>query len=162
MAVLADGRRALSGSDDNTLRLWDLATGETLRTLEGHSDWVSAVAVLADGSRVVSGSWDDTLRLWDLATGETLRVFKGHTSRVSAVAVLADGRRAVSGSDDNTLRLWDLATGECLAEFVADARVTCVAFAWDDLIVAGSADGRLASTVVVEFRVNPQSGLRCN
>jgi APAF-1 helical domain/WD domain, G-beta repeat len=50
-ALLADGNRALSGSDDNTLRLWDLATGETLRTLEGHSGAVSAVAVLADGSR---------------------------------------------------------------------------------------------------------------
>ena len=69
MAFLPDGRRALSGSEDNTLRLWDLATGETLRTLEGHTTWVIAVAVLADGSRALSGSWDNTLRLWDLATG---------------------------------------------------------------------------------------------
>ncbi len=57
---------------------------------------------------------------------------------VSAVAVLADGRRALSGSYDNTLRLWDLETGKCLAEFTADAAITCVAFARDDLIVAGS------------------------
>ena len=84
--------------DDNTLRLWDLATGETLRTLEGHTCSVSAVAVLADGSRALSGSWDNTLRLWDLATGETLRTLEGHTDRVSAVAVLADGSRALSGS----------------------------------------------------------------
>ena len=75
MAVLADGSRALSGSCDNTLRLWDLATGETLRTLEGHTDWVTAVAVLADGSRALSGSDDNTLRLWDLATGECLAEF---------------------------------------------------------------------------------------
>jgi WD40 repeat protein len=59
------------------------------------------------------------------------------------VTVLDDGSRALSGSNDNTLRLWDCATGECLAEYVADAEVTCVAFAWDDLIVAGSEDGKI-------------------
>jgi WD40 repeat protein len=57
--------------------------------------------------------------------------------------VLADGRHALSGSDDCTLLMWDLATGECLAEYTADAVITCVAFARDDLVVAGSADGRL-------------------
>jgi hypothetical protein len=103
----------------------------------------SQLAVLADGSRALSGSWDNTLRLWDLATGETLRTLEGHTSFVDAVAVLADGSRALSGSRDHTLRLWDLATGECLAEYAADAAITCVAFARDDLIVAGSADGKI-------------------
>jgi WD40 repeat protein len=143
VAVLADGSRALSGSYDNTLRLWDLTTGATLRTLEGHTDWVSGVAVLADGSRALSGSYDNTLRLWDLATGATLRTLEGHTSPVNAVAVAANGSRALSGSGDHTLRLWDLTTGDCLAEFYADAAIGCVAFARDDLIVAGSADGRL-------------------
>ncbi len=79
MAVLADGRRAVSGSWDGTLRLWDLETGKSLRTLEGHTDWVSAVAVLADGRRALSGSEDGTLRLWDLETGESLRTLEGHT-----------------------------------------------------------------------------------
>jgi WD40 repeat protein len=143
VAVLADGRRALSGSWDNTLRLWDLATGETLRTLEGHTSPVNAVAVLADGRRALSGSYENTLRLWDLATGETLRTLNGHTNGVNAVAVLADGSRALSGSYDNTLRLWDLATGASLAEFTADAAISSVAFARDDLIVAGSADGKI-------------------
>ena len=143
MAVLADGRRALSGSGDQTLRLWDLETGETLRTLQGHRSSVYAVAVLADGRRALSGSDDTTLRLWNFKTGATLRTLEGHTDGVSAVAVLADGSRALSGSWDNTLRLWDLATGDCLAEYVADAAVGCVAFAQDDLIVAGSADGRI-------------------
>jgi WD40 repeat protein len=143
VAVLGDGSRALCGSFDNTLRLLDLASGETLRTLEGHTSRVSAVAVLGDGSRALSGSSDTTLRLWDLASGETLRTLEGHTSRVSAVAVLGDGSRALSGSYDHTLRLWDLATGECLAEYYADAAIRCVSFARDDLIVAGSADGHI-------------------
>jgi WD40 repeat protein len=144
VAVLADGRHALSGSSwDRALRLWDLATGETLRTLEGHTGSVSAAAALTDGNRALSGSDDSTLRLWDLATGEILRTLEGHTDGVSAVAVVADGSRALSGSEDYTLRLWDLATGSCLAEYVADAAIGCVAFADEDLIVAGSADGRI-------------------
>ena len=86
---------------------------------------------------------DRTLRLSDLATGETLRTLEGHISEVRAVAVLGDGSRALSGSWDNTLRLWDLASGEALAVYAADAAIDSVAFAQDDLIVAGSADGRL-------------------
>ena len=143
VAFLPAGRRALSGSGDQTLRLWDLETGETLRTLQGHSSSVYAVAVLADGRRALSGSDDTTLRLWNFKTGATLRTLEGHTDGVSAVAVLADGSRALSGSDDHTLRLWDLETGARLAEFTADAAISCGALARDDLIVAGSADGRI-------------------
>jgi WD40 repeat protein len=117
VAFLPDGRRALSGSRDTTLRLWDLETGETLRIVKGHANGVYTMAVLADGRRVLSGSADRTLRLWDLEIGETLSILQGHTSAVCAVAVLADGRRALSGSADRTLRLWDLETGETLRTF---------------------------------------------
>jgi WD40 repeat protein len=142
-AVLADGSRALSGSADGTLRLWDLFTGESPRTFEGHMKAVSAVAVLADGRRALSGSGDGTLRLWDLDTGETLRTIDGLTDWVIAVAVLAGGRRALSASLDETLRLWDLETGICLAGFTAEDAIGCVAVTRDDVVVAGSQDGRV-------------------
>jgi WD40 repeat protein len=118
-------------------------TGETLRTLEGHTNGITAVAVLADDRHALSGSSDNTLRLWDLVTGETRRILKGHTDRVRAVAVRADSGRALSGAWDNTLRLWDLTTGECLADYVADDGIFCAAFARDDLVVAGSKDGKI-------------------
>jgi len=140
--VTADGRGALSGSSDKTLGLWDLATGE-MRALVGHTSRVNAVALIGKSGSALSGSWDTTLRLWDLATGETLRILEGHSSRVNAVAVFANGRRALSGSHDATLRLWDLVSGNCIAEFMADAAINCLAFAHDDLIVAGSDDGRI-------------------
>jgi WD40 repeat protein len=143
VALSADGRRALSGSADHTLRLWDLATGATLRTLKGHSNAVSAVAVQAGDNLALSGSYDHTLRLWDLETGATLRTLEGHSNWVRAVAVQAGDNLALSGSDDHTLRLWDLATGATLAEFTAGAAIICVAFAREDLIVAGSADGSI-------------------
>src|SRR5271165_4544358 len=111
VAALPDGR-ALSASDDNTLRLWDLASGECLRVLEGHSGPVTHVAALAGGC-ALSASDDRHLRLWDLVSGECLRVLEGHSRRVNHVAALP-GARALSASDDRHLRLWDLASGECL------------------------------------------------
>ena len=79
VAALPDGR-AISASWDNTLRLWDLASGQCLRVLEGHSWSVAHVAALPDG-RAISASWDNTLRLWDLASGQCLRVLEGHSDR---------------------------------------------------------------------------------
>ena len=64
VAVFADGKRVVSGSDDGTVKIWDVETGEELRTLSGHSSSVSAVAVFADF--VVSGSWDKTVKIWKM------------------------------------------------------------------------------------------------
>ena len=138
LAVLPDGR-ALSGSEDGTLRLWDLASGES-RVLAGHTGGVTALAVLPDG-RALSGSDDGTLRLWDLASGES-RVLAGHTHRVTALAVLPDGR-ALSGSDDHTLRLWDLASGESRVLAGHTGWVTALAVLPDGRALSGSDDGTL-------------------
>ena len=85
-----------------------------LRTLEGHSNFVTAVSLTPDGRRAVSGSRDKTLRVWDVETGQCLRTLEGHTNWVTAVSLTPDGRRAVSGSWDKTLRVWDVESGRCL------------------------------------------------
>jgi len=112
-----DGMRALSGADDNILRLWDFDTGRCLRVFEGHSDWVLSVALSPDGKYALSGARDKTLRLWDVNTGHCLRVFEGHSNWVLSVALSPDGRHALSGAMDRTLRLWDIDTGRCLRVF---------------------------------------------
>ena len=124
VAVLQDGRRAVTASNDCTLKLWDLETGAEIRTLRGHRrgqqnlNNIEDVAILPDGQHAVSaGRGDHTLKLWDLETGAELRSFVGHTEGVSAVAVSKDGRRILSGSEDRTLKLWDLETGEELRTF---------------------------------------------
>ncbi len=114
VAVTGDGRRAVSASYDKTLKVWDLESGEDLRTLEGHRSAVYAVALTEDGRRAVSGSFDDSLKVWDLESGEALRTLEGHRGTVHAVALTGDGRRAVSGSFDDSLKVWDLESSEAL------------------------------------------------
>jgi WD40 repeat protein len=116
VAVLPDGRWALSGSLDGTIRLWEIDTGAELRKFNGHNEWVYSVAALPDGRRALSGSLDGTMRLWDLYTGAELRRFEGDKGGVRSVAALPDGRRALSLSDQ-VMQLWDLETGAVLREF---------------------------------------------
>ena len=111
VAVTADGRLAVSASEDNTLKVWDLESGRELRTLQGHSNGVTSVAVTADGRFVVSASGDNTIKVWDLESGRELRTLQGHSNGVTSVAIAADGRRAVSAAWDRTLKVWDLESG---------------------------------------------------
>jgi WD40 repeat protein len=151
VAVTPDGRRAVSASGDQTLRLWDLGTGQTIRSFEGHTDRVWAVAVTPDGRRAVSASRDQTLRLWDLGTGQTIRPLEGHTDSVWAVAVTPDGRRAVSASWDKTLRVWDLVSGKEIATFTGESEMLSCAVAPDGrTIVAGDILGQVHFLRLVE------------
>ena len=143
MAVTPDGKQAVSASDDQTLKVWDLASGRELRTLAGHSSFVSAVTVAPDGKQAVSASWDNTLKVWDLASGRETRTLTGHTEWVNALAVTPDGKHAASACRDHTLKVWDLATGTAVATFTCDAPTACCVFAGDRKIVAGDASGRV-------------------
>jgi WD40 repeat protein len=91
-----------------------LPSGQLVRTLEGHTDPVSAVVVTPDGRFAVSASYDRTLKVWDIEKGETVHTLEGHTSLVNAVAVTPDGRLAVSASGDRTLKVWDIEKGEAV------------------------------------------------
>jgi WD40 repeat protein len=117
VAVTPDGRRAVSASDDGTLKVWDLESGKELRTLpagapaqkrRGHTDRVNGVAVTPDGRGAVSASDDGTLKVWDLESGKELRTLASriswingeeirtlvrNTSGVNGVAVTPDGKR---------------------------------------------------------------------
>jgi WD40 repeat protein len=144
VAITADGRRAVSASEDCTVRAWDLKSGQLLRVLKGHQGSVRAVAITADGRRAVSGGVDQTVRVWDLENGQMLRIFEGHTHRVYAVAITADGRRAVSGGTDRTVRVWDLESGQMRLLTPNSGLVRAVAITADGRrVVSGGAYGTL-------------------
>jgi WD40 repeat protein len=107
-----NGRYALSASYENTVRLWDVATGESRHIFKGHTRSVKACCFSPDGRYALSASDDHTMRLWDVQTGESRHTFQGHTWYVNACAFSPDGRFVLSASHDKTLRLWDVATGE--------------------------------------------------
>ncbi|MDM8562724.1 PKD domain-containing protein, partial [Candidatus Marithioploca araucensis] len=102
-----DGRYALSGSSDDTLKLWDVNTGAEIRTFAGHTSSVYSVVFSPDGRYALSGSSDDTLKLWDVNTGAEIRTFAGHTYWINSVAFSPDGSYAFSGSYDRTLKMWE-------------------------------------------------------
>ncbi|EJT68346.1 hypothetical protein GGTG_14077, partial [Gaeumannomyces tritici R3-111a-1] len=83
IAFSPDGQRLASASYDETVKLWDSATGACLQTLEGHSDSVSSIAFSPDGQTLASASYDKTVKLWDAATGACLQTFEGFTSTLS-------------------------------------------------------------------------------
>jgi WD40 repeat protein/sterol desaturase/sphingolipid hydroxylase (fatty acid hydroxylase superfamily) len=111
VAISADGRRIVSGSEDKTAKVWDAATGEELRTLTGHQRPVRCVAISADGQRLASGSYDKTVKVWDTATGAEQFTFNGHAGGVLSVAISADGREIVSGGGDFVAKVWNATTG---------------------------------------------------
>ena len=114
VSLTPDGRYAVSASNDKTLRVWDLESGQCLRTLEGHTEGVVSVSLTPDGQYAVSGSEDNTLRVWDMKTGRCLHIMEGHEDDVNSIAITPESRYAVSGSSDKDLRMWDLVTGQYL------------------------------------------------
>jgi eukaryotic-like serine/threonine-protein kinase len=108
VAFSPDSQRLATGGEDNTIKIWDVQTGQELQTLRGHSGEVYTLAFSADGRWVASGGEDSTVKVWDSHTGKVVRSFRGHTGLVSSVAFSPDGRRLVSGSRDFTVKVWDL------------------------------------------------------
>ncbi|KAG5311046.1 PREDICTED: F-box/WD repeat-containing protein 7 isoform X2 [Acromyrmex echinatior] len=130
------GNRIVSGSDDNTLKVWSAVTGKCLRTLVGHTGgvWSSQMS----GTIVISGSTDRTLKVWNAETGQCIYTLYGHTSTVRCMHL--HGNKVVSGSRDATLRVWQVDTGECLHVLVGHlAAVRCVQYD-GKLVVSGAYD----------------------
>lgn len=119
------GNRIVSGSDDNTLKVWSAITGKCLRTLVGHTGgvWSSQMR----DNIIISGSTDRTLKVWNAETGECIHTLYGHTSTVRCMHL--HEKRVVSGSRDATLRVWDIESGQCLHVLMGHvAAVRCVQY----------------------------------
>lgn len=140
LSLSGDGRLALSGSEDQTAKLWDTSSGQCLQTFVGHSRPIGSVSLSADGQLALSGSSDQTVRLWETSSGRCLQTFVGHGEAVNSVCLSGDGRVTLSGSGESlrpeqTLKVWDTATGRCRHTLGGSDYVSSVGL---------SPDGRLA------------------
>ena len=123
MAISADGKKLLVGSDNKNAYVIDMATGKDLQKLTGHTAAIFGVALLPDGKRAVTGRKDNSLRLWDIENGKQLADFPGVVEGVYSLALSPDGRSVAVGHyklgnrPSGTLRLWDVETQQEIREF---------------------------------------------
>jgi WD40 repeat protein len=174
VAFSPDGRTLASGSFQKPITLWDVATGQQIRTMEGQTATTTSVAFSPDGRTLASGSWDHTIKLFDVATGHMLVTLQTNTGIVESVALSRDGRTLASGSSldvksssapsqselksmesqpaalsggswDNAIQLWDLDSLRLLRTLQGDSTTTqSVAFSPDGRVLAA---GRADHTI---------------
>jgi tetratricopeptide (TPR) repeat protein len=143
VAFSAHGRLLASGSDDKTIKLWDVASGAPKQTLTEHESSVYSVAFSPDGRVLASGSHDYTIKLWDVASGALKKTLSGHEAPVHSVAFSPDGHLLASTGHDKTIKLWDVAS-RALKQTLRGHRdfVFTVAFSPDGLVVASGSDDK--------------------
>ncbi|GMW00605.1 MAG: hypothetical protein AMXMBFR84_17420 [Candidatus Hydrogenedentota bacterium] len=107
LLAAAGGRPGRSGE----IKVWNVSTGELVRTIEGHDDNILDIAFSPDGSRLASASYDKTIGVWEVASGAQVHALKHHVDAVYSVAFSPDGTRIASGAGDRTVKIWDAATG---------------------------------------------------
>lgn len=108
IAISKDCKRLVSGSEDKTIKIWNLQTGHLVKTLEGHIGKINCLAISPDNHIIASASNDKTVKIWDLKRGTLLRTLEGHSKVVRAVTISPDSKTIISGSWDNTIKVWGI------------------------------------------------------
>lgn len=146
-----DGRTLITGNFNGTVKLWDVASGRLLRSLDGHTDVVYKGVLSPDEKILASCSRDGKIKIWEVATGRELRTLSGHTRPVKAVAFSPDGKLLASVSNDGTLRLWDVASGleqrsfvHTKSQEVDDSVYSLVFIQHGKIIATGNGDGTIS------------------
>lgn len=134
VAFTPDRRQVVTGSADGALMVWDLESGQLLRSLKGHTGEGLSVAISPNGRRVISTAKDRVINLWALESGRLSGSLRSHPAWLKAafVAITSDGHRAVSGLSEGPLRVWELETGRLVCQLSsASGRVDAMALSLD-------------------------------
>ncbi len=125
LAIGPNGYLLISGSQDKTLRVWNLKTGQFLHRLMGHDAAICSIAISPNGRKLVSGSLDRTLISWNLDKRAIADRFFSHSGSpyshrcgaVYSVAYSPDGAMIASGSEDHSIKVWNQRNGELLSRY---------------------------------------------
>jgi WD40 repeat protein len=133
VAVSKDGKWVVSGSDDGTVRIWDIETGISQATPGGHGAQVKCIAITPDGKKLLSCSHDRTIKTWAFPSGRLERVLKVHEDLVRPVVLVADGEMLLSGDqgDAGSIKLWVTDSAECTKTIQAGESVRAAALSGD-------------------------------
>jgi WD40 repeat protein len=142
LVLSSNGQTLISGSADQTIKIWNFNTGKEIRTLTGHSSYVNRLALTPDGLLLASASADQTIKIWEIATGQELRTLTGHNSSIDALVITPDGRYLISASADQTIKIWEIATGQELRTLTGhNSSINALVVTPDgQQLISGSAD----------------------
>ncbi len=149
LAFSPDGRRLVSGAFDNALNVWDVETGQLIKSLRGHAGQVRSCRFSPDGKKVLSGGHDGQVKVWNVDTyGESRvlgrHVLQGHSDALLGAAFSPDGRQIVTASRDRTAKVWDAASGlesKTLDEGHAFLASTAIFFPDGSKLLTAAVDG---------------------
>jgi WD40 repeat protein/predicted Ser/Thr protein kinase len=142
VALSQDGQTLVSGSQDDTIKVWNPTTGELSRTINAQAGSVRAVSLSADGKTLAAGNGDNSIKVWDLPTGKLRYTLSGHTGSVWSVALSRDGKTLVSGSQDNSIKVWNVETGKLVRTLTGHTGIVydAILSPYEKTIVSASAD----------------------
>jgi predicted NACHT family NTPase len=109
--ISSDGKKFISASRDNTIKLWDVSTGKLLRTFKGTG---YRGLLSPNGKIIISASYDNTIKLWDVFSGNLLRTLAGHSDSITSLTISQDNKMLVSSSWDKSIKIWDISTGKLI------------------------------------------------
>lgn len=145
VAIHPDGKRCISGSEDNTMKIWDMENGNCLCTFRGHDGGVTRIAIHPDGKHCITGSGNGVLKVWDIESGTCLYALKGHNRDITVILIHPDGKRYLSGSWDSNIKIWDIMSGKFIrplkghGDLISSLAITadgatCISGSWDKTI----------------------------
>lgn len=139
------GKSLLTGAADKFVKIFDVATGEFVKSFEGHTHHVLDVAWKADESTIVSAGADNVIKVWNIETGEQKRTISGYSKQVTSISFLGLGDNIVSGGGDKTVRMHTTSNGKNYRNLGGSTDyVYSVAGSRDEaLVIAGGEDGIL-------------------
>jgi len=118
VVITKDRKQIISGSEDETIKIWSMSSGECVKTLTGHRGQVKSIVIAEEQQQIISASADQTIKIWSMSSGECVKTLTGHTDWVSSMIITKDQLQIISGSHDKTIKIWNLASGECVKTLI--------------------------------------------